>query len=185
MVDRGLALLRLQREAREGMKQANSDYIRYARIEKLAKDLQAGRETGEVSEGYRPEPATVVRSASTLSVVPSAGGKYQVSIDDSKPFLVSELQGHILQILAMDTTASGDGIVAWKTCKSIIEALRLATGKKMTHRALVQAIYLLRERLALHRLERGLIQNSRRRAAYRFALRRKLPPSDNSGPTSV
>jgi hypothetical protein len=181
--------------AQEGMRNADRDYMRWARVEKLARSrvkTEKACDSANRSIGYRsPSGDAMIRGREKthtivpvwkLSIFSVDGRTFQACIDDNKPFHISAMQSLILKALAMATPRSDDGLVEWKSFGSIIAAICAATGKKTyDRRALSTAIWRLRSTLMYHGWDPGLIQTNSLTGAYRFAVRQKAAQTINEG----
>jgi hypothetical protein len=112
----------------------------------------------------------------SLELERRADGSATLRIDDGVPFVLPPMLADLLDVLAVDSGRSDDGLVGWKTLAEVTLLLGKHVGRTVSKPAVTQNVYRLRRRL----YEEGgvnpyLVQTSRRHG-LRFALRAKRAP---------
>ncbi len=161
----------LDRISGEGMREAQRNYFRWMRVRNIAR---GNRLEYALSPAWEPEE---LRPASVLTIEARPEGDWFVRIDLRKCFTVPPVLGALLRILSADTGKSNDGLVGWKTFDAIVAEMRASgESQRFTRHALSEAVLRLRKILERHAYDPRLIQTSRPRRAYRFAI--ALPQAD-------
>lgn len=165
---------------------------RLSRAEELADALAFDLEEVERAlAGAQPEPLAASRSRAagppndrlslrrtaeagvgSLEVGWASDGAADVSLDGGKAFRLPSGLGELLEVLALDSGRSDDGLVGWKTLDELAILLGKRRGQPVRRHAVTQLVYRLRHELfARGAVNPYLVQSSRARGA-RFALRR-------------
>ena len=160
---KGHQILQLAELAKEGMRHANTGYMLWAKVEKIAKRGEVDVDGRAVKTKEPPDPVV------TLSVTDNADGSFQVLLGAVRTGALSPLLAILIQILALDDGTSQDQFVSWKPIDWVIAEMRAIPGREnFNEHALSQAVYRLREILG-----HDLVQTHRVNRAYRLVLLRK------------
>jgi len=117
-----------------------------------------------------PQPAQV---ASSIQTETRSDGSVAVRIDSDPSFFLPPTPAALLEVLKMDSGASDDELVAWKTLEDISLMLTNILGRKVTPHSVTNSIHRLRQILAKSRPDGDWLVQTRRGRGARFALRRE------------